>query len=740
MKNIQRYYRDIILLCCIIVIIVGFFYPLFYPSPRLFFTPDHDSSDVSHFNIPFKHFLSESLKAHSLPLWSDAIGEGFPVLAQGEVGTFAITNLVLYTIFPFVTAFNLTYVTIFIMFAIGMYLVARELSLSRLVAFFCGSIFAFTGFHIVQIPHLNHLQTFSYFPFLFWIWLRMLHHPTSLIWLLAPFVFSQQIFAGHFQYVYMEAIFFFLFIAFSFKQYKKQYASLWFKFIAVILVTILLSAIQLFPTYEFFSLSNRNRYLLSFGSSSYTFGLSIKEFIRALNPYILGDIRVGSFVDIYSESYWETLFYIGIIPLLLFLLSLRLARNISFVRVFLLIFPILLVLSMDMKSPLYVLFSFPPFSWFRIQSRFVAYMSFLAVLLSGLSLEALTKRIRNNTVRMCVLLAFVSISVFELFQFGRSYNPTLDARRILDMPEFLTNINVTWPYRMHAVRSDRYWRKQLYKYGWENIDNYLYLLNHGTPNYPMIGHIPSLTVYSGISLKKQSYFESLLEVSIKNPNKQASLSASAINTFQLHAVKDIVTSALLSNKDVTLVSSTIPPSADLPVFYHYVIHSVKPIYYMAHKIAPANSYDEFTEYMKNPNFITTYDAVITGVIQTQLALSPPHDDIQVLSKEPTDYSYRIQNETDGYFVQSTLYYPGWKAYLDGKLTEIYPANLTGMSVYLPKGLHTLTFTFEPTSLWMGMTVSTIGILMYAILIIVYAKSRYSSPPDIRARYPRHHEL
>lgn len=740
MKLFQVHKRDIfaVVLLCIFVII--FFLPLFYPTQKLFFTPDHDSSDVSHFNIPFKHFLSKSLKSHSLPLWSDAIGEGFPVLAQGEVGTFAITNLMLFTIFPFVTAFNLTYVVTFILFAIGMYLVAKELGLSRLVAFFCGGIFAFTGFHIVQIPHLNHLQTFSYFPFLFWIWLRMLHHPSSRIWLLAPFVFSQQIFAGHFQYVYMEAIFFFLFIAFSFKQYKRQYASLWYKFAAVILVTILLSAVQLLPTYEFFSLSNRSRYLLSFGSSSYTFGLSIKEFIRALNPYILGDIRAGSFVDIYSESYWETLFYIGIIPLLLFLMSLKLAKKIDIVKVFLLIFPILLVLSMDMKSPLYVLFSFPPFSWFRIQSRFVAYMSFLAVLLSGFSLEALTKRIRNNTVKMCMLLAIIGISVFELFQFGRSYNPALDARRILDMPEFLTSINVTWPYRMHALRSDMYWRKQLYKYGWKNLDNYTYLLNHGTPNYPMIGYIPTLTVYSGIPLKKQSYLESLLEVSTENPNIEASLSASAMNIFQLHAVKDIVTSTPLGNKDVTLVSSTKPPSADLPIFYHYVIHSVKPIYYMAHKIAPANSFDEFTEYMKSPNFITNFNAVITGPIQTQQALDPPHDDIQVLSKEPTHYTYRIQNETDGYFIQSTLYYPGWKAYLNGKPTEIYPANLTGMSVYLPKGHHTLTLSFEPTSLWIGMTVSTVGILLYAILIIVYAKSRYSSPSDIPVRYPRHREL
>lgn len=708
-----------VLLCALVIL---FFLPLFYPSQKIFFTPDHSLSDVTHFNLPLKYFLSESLKNRSLPIWTDIIGEGFPVLAQGEVGTFNMFNLVLFGVFPFVTAFNLSYVVTFILFALGMYLVARQMKISRIVSFYCASVFTFTGFHIVQIPHLNHLQTFSYFPFLFWIWIRMIHHPQSRVWLLAPFIFSQQIFAGHYQYIYMEIVFFFLFLIFSYEEYKSAYASIWPKLTIAIILTLLLCAIQLLPSYEFFTLSDRSGQLFNLHRSIFTFGVSMKEYLRALNPYILGDIRNGTFIDIASESYWETLFYIGILPLLFGVLSFRFIHTSVTVKKFMFMFLILFILSMDMKSPLYVLFSFPPFSLFRIQSRFIAYASFLAILLSGITLEKITKRIRSDILKKAVLLTVIVISTSELYHFGTTYNPTIDAQKILTTPNFLTDANTSWPYRIHALQSDPYWREQLYQNGWKNLDNYTYLLNHGTPNYSMISHIPTLTVYSGISLKKHSYLERLLDIETENPEKQATLSASAINTYQLHAVKDLITTTPLGNEKFTLTHSTKPPSDDLPVFYHYSLDSAKAINYIAHKIAPALTYDTYIEQMRNPNLLKEFDAIISGPIRAVQTPDHPRDTITVLSRESTRYSYQVSNDTDGYFVQSTLYYPGWIARLNGKRVEIYPANLTGMSIYLPKGTHTVSFSFEPKTVWYGLWLSLAGILGYTILIIVYARS------------------
>jgi len=239
------------------------------------------------------------------------------VLAQGEIGTFSLVNLILFKIFPFVTAFNLGYVILFILFGIGMYAVVRELGLSRMVAEFCAISFTFTGFVIVQIPHYDHLQTFSYFPLLFWVFLRMVHHPKSKIWLAAPFLIAQQIFSGHPQYIYMEIVFFLMYILLTLRTNAKIYWVLFGKALLILGLTITISAIQLVPLFEFFLHSDRNFSVVP-RSSGYAFGMDLSQFIHLINPYI-GNLQNG-IKDLTTASYWETFIYLELFPFSYFFL------------------------------------------------------------------------------------------------------------------------------------------------------------------------------------------------------------------------------------------------------------------------------------------------------------------------------------------------------------------------------------------------------------------------------------
>lgn len=256
---------DHIALFIITICIIVFFSPLFYPELKIYVTPDQFLSDILHFNYPLKNFLSESLKQNRLPLWTDLIGMGFPVLAEAEIGAFSLVNLILFRFFPTPIAFNLGYVITFLFFGWGMYAAMRELHVFPIVAFFCSILFTFTGFHIVQIPHYNHLQVFSLFPWIFYCTIKMMRKPNSRIWLLLPFLFSQQVFFGHYQYVFMTVIFIFLFIyliGFRNEEIAKQYRSIFLKrWLIVILLSIGLSAVQLLPSFEFFLLSQRNMFI-----------------------------------------------------------------------------------------------------------------------------------------------------------------------------------------------------------------------------------------------------------------------------------------------------------------------------------------------------------------------------------------------------------------------------------------------------------------------------------------------
>ena len=71
----------------------------------------------------------------------------------------------------------------------------------------------------------------------------------------------------------------------------------------------------------------------------------------------------------------------------------------------------------------------------------------------------------------------------------------------------------------------------------------------------------------------------------------------------------------------------------------------------------------------------------------------------------------------GMLILSEIYYPGWKAFLDGKEKEIYKANYLFRSIYAPEGNHHLELVFEPAKFTFGM-VFTISLLM--LLLALFA--------------------
>ncbi|MFC1632497.1 YfhO family protein, partial [Candidatus Omnitrophota bacterium] len=58
---------------------------------------------------------------------------------------------------------------------------------------------------------------------------------------------------------------------------------------------------------------------------------------------------------------------------------------------------------------------------------------------------------------------------------------------------------------------------------------------------------------------------------------------------------------------------------------------------------------------------------------------------------------------------SDTYYPGWQAYLDGKITKIYRANYAFRAVAVPKGRHVITFYYLPASLKIGSMISIVAL-------------------------------
>ena len=72
-------------------------------------------------------------------------------------------------------------------------------------------------------------------------------------------------------------------------------------------------------------------------------------------------------------------------------------------------------------------------------------------------------------------------------------------------------------------------------------------------------------------------------------------------------------------------------------------------------------------------------------------------------------SIRAVMEHDGFLVLSDTYYPGWKAFVNNKETQIYQADYFLRAVYLNKGNHDIVFKYEPVSFRAGLILSVITI-------------------------------
>jgi hypothetical protein len=62
---------------------------------------------------------------------------------------------------------------------------------------------------------------------------------------------------------------------------------------------------------------------------------------------------------------------------------------------------------------------------------------------------------------------------------------------------------------------------------------------------------------------------------------------------------------------------------------------------------------------------------------------------------------------------SDLYYPGWRAELDGEPVDITRANVVGRAVYAPPGNHEVRFYYKPRSFIAGLIATCVFLLIYA---------------------------
>ena len=77
----------------------------------------------------------------------------------------------------------------------------------------------------------------------------------------------------------------------------------------------------------------------------------------------------------------------------------------------------------------------------------------------------------------------------------------------------------------------------------------------------------------------------------------------------------------------------------------------------------------------------------------------------------------VEAGTDGYLVLLDSWFPGWRASVDGRETEILQANYAFRAVQVPSGKHQVVFNYRPKSFYFGLALSCLALLFGATLAL-----------------------
>ncbi|MEE8346716.1 MAG: YfhO family protein, partial [Dehalococcoidia bacterium] len=138
--------------------------------------------------------------------------------------------------------------------------------------------------------------------------------------------------------------------------------------------------------------------------------------------------------------------------------------------------------------------------------------------------------------------------------------------------------------------------------------------------------------------------------------------------------------------------------------------------FVVNRAEVASGMEEAFAIMEQANFDPAHVAVIEGDLpKTQLAVltngqGTGDSTVQITDYQDDQVTIRVETQLPGLLVLSDTYYPGWKAYVDGQQTPIYPTDVALRSVYLEAGEHEVRFVYSPASFKLGVLISGLSLL------------------------------
>ncbi|MGD1045950.1 MAG: YfhO family protein [Bacteroidota bacterium] len=706
-------------------------------------------SDFAEMHLPRQMFAAKYLRDFSLPFWNPYTFGGMPFLAEPEVGFFypptIIMNLLSLPGHLPVMELQLAIMFHFLLAGISMYLFVHLITKNQMAGIISGLSYAFSAIFALHFLDYIVLYPIAWLPLVMFFLYRSLDTLHVRNALYGGFVLGISMLAGHMQSVLYMFLFFGMFIFWCalHQLYKKNFVPrYWLHFwgitIIFLSVGIGLFAIQLLHSHELAAESTRS--IMTY-EKAVEASVDPKQLLTAVVPKLFGhldgfDPDIPFFIAPNSASYyyyWATAFYFGITALILGIVG-AVHNYKNYLGGFFIFTGWLAILyALGEHSFVFKLFfNLPPFNLFRGPSRILFLLVFSMSVLAGFGYVAIRKYFVS--LREISLISCVPLIIAFLVTSGYLHN-------LLHVP--LQYRNAIEGYGLYALFISLFSAAILFL-----------MLNKSI--HPFVGGILlclliiiDLNVF-GSSFKNgkddpengyQISPDALSKLRSKPPSDIFRISGREGYIFALKRNHGLYSGIMqIEGEDPLNLRKRIPPA---PTSQDVI--DLMNIRYSF--LGDTSSHMAFFQ-LNNPKYPHSrllYSArvlqedSISNVMRSgkvdfgkEVVLEKMNTDfvLPVNAKVPFSHSLECKEYSDNrmvYFVTTEenaillvdeIWYPAWKAKIDGTSTEVLRANYCFRAVTVPKGTHTIKFYYESEAFIRGawITIGTFVLFLAGIIV------------------------
>lgn len=703
-------------------------------------------SDFAEMHLPRQMFAAKYLREFSLPFWNPYTFGGMPFLAEVEVGFFyppsILINLLASSDHLPVRTLQLTVMFHFWLAGMAMYALTQYWTKNQVGGIIAGLSYAFSAVFACHISENIVLYPIAWFPLTTFFLSKAIDDLAVESAIVGGLVFGVSMLGGHIQSVLYMNMFTGLFLAWHAvgQLYVKNFHTLyWLKFIGIVAIFfacgIGLFSIQLLPSQELAAESTRD--VMTY-EKAVDASVKPQQLLTAVVPKLFGHMdgfhpNVQFFLGP-SYYYWATAFYFGIGALILGLLGAFMCYK-NRVCAFLIFTSALATLyALGEHSVVFDLFfRLPLFELFRGPSRILFLLVFSMSAMAGFGYDELRKkRISTKTLVFASAIPMViSFFVMTGTLHGALSTPLQyhDAIERYGMTAFI--ISLIFLGIIYALVKDRVQPRvgglalcaliivdlnvfgSGFKDGKTHPENdYLLdprVLSELRPNPPSDIFRVSAREGSVMLLKRNhGLYSGIMQVEGFDPLNLKRKSPAAPSENDVIDLSNIRYSVFVDReKQQAYLKRNNPKYPFARLLYRPRISSGDTVA----KFMASGAVDFSREVVLEKNLDTAVSD--TGKI-------PPSHRLECREYTDNRIVFDVTTEQPAVLTVSEIWYPAWRATIDGVSAEVYRANYCFRGIVVPAGTHSVEMFYKSTAFNRGKWI-TILTLVFSAAGITFAR-------------------